>query len=85
MKYKFLKITASKEETKFDWEIFDTEVDENFLQGFLEGGFTLDEEGREELEEELMVCLYNGICEYDEKIIFMREREVMDLKLFLRK
>lgn len=87
MQYKFLKITTSSEETKFEWEIFNTENEDDklFLNTFLEGGFTLDEDGREELEDELIIFLYEDVCEYDEKIIFMKEREVMDLKLFLRK
>ena len=87
MQYKFLRITTSSEETKFEWEIFNTENEDDklFLNMFLEGGFTLDEDGREELEDELIIFLYEDACEYDEKTIFLREREVTDLKLFLRK
>ena len=87
MQYKFLRITTSSEETKFEWEIFNTENEDDklFLNMFLEGDFTLDEDGREELEDELIIFLYEDAWKYDEKTIFLREREVTDLKLFLRK
>ena len=88
MKYEFLKVVKlfGSEDLELNKEIFDTDNndDMNFLKTYEEEGFTLDEKGRKDLEEQLLEFLY----EDDEqrhlsKSIFLKSDETKQLKEFL--
>ena len=88
MKYEFLKVVKlfGSEDLELNKEIFDTDNndDMNFLKTYEEEGFTLDEKGRKDLEEQLLEFLYEDDEQrYISKSIFLKSDETKQLKEFL--
>ena len=88
MKYEFLKVVKlfGSEDLELNKEIFDTDNndDMNFLKTYEEEGFTLDEKGRKDLEEQLLEFLYEDDEQrYISKSIFLKSDEAKQLKEFL--
>ena len=88
MKYEFLKVVKlfGSEDLELNKVIFDTDNndDMNFLKTYEEEGFTLDEKGRKDLEEQLLEFLYEDDEQrYISKSIFLKSDEAKQLKEFL--